>query len=225
MGSVTVRPVTPAALVEGVVATVLAVGASGASGASGGRLRVVVDGDPSTRPDALADALVAPLEAAGRAVVRVAAALFWRPASQRFEHGREDVTALRDLWLDERALRREVLDPFGPGGTGEYLPSLRDPRTDRSTRSVRRPTPAGTVLVVDGSLLLGRALPFDVAIHLSTRPGTRSRVARDAPDVLPPWTLPAYVAYADEVDPERVAGVAVRYDDHRHPAVVERADA
>lgn len=217
---VTVRPVTPDALVAELVA---AVGDAWARASTEGRswLRVAVDGDPSTRPAELAERVVAPLRATGHAVARVRADRFWRAASLRLEHGREDPDAFLD-WLDADALRREVLDPLGPGGSGRYLPSLRDPVTDRSTREAAVEASAGTVLVLDGALLLGRGLPVDLTVHLATRAATRRRVAAAEPERLPAWTLPAYDAYAAHVSPERTADVVVRYDDPRHPALALR---
>ena len=64
----------------------------------------------------------------------VAAADFLRPASVRLEYGREDPDEFLDGWLDEAGLRREVLDPAGPDGTGRVLPRLWDAAADRAYR-------------------------------------------------------------------------------------------
>jgi hypothetical protein len=207
-----VEPVSEEVLVRRVVDTVLA--APGRPGA----LRVLVDGHPSTRPEALADALVDPLRAAGRPVARLHVADFWRAASLRLERGREDPDALLEDRIDVAGLNREVLDAVGPGGRGRYLPSLRDPVTDRATRAAYVEVEPGLVVVLDGSLALGRGLATDLAVHLALRAATigRRTVPADA------WTLPAYARYAAEVAPERVADVVVRVDDPRHPALVER---
>jgi hypothetical protein len=176
--------------------------------------RVAIDGAPAAGTAGLADAVAAALPALGRRALRVRAADFWRPASLRLEYGHEDTDAYYQLWLDTGALRREVLDPLGPGGTGQALPSLRDPVTDRSTRAGYVTLPPGGVLLLDGPLLLGQGLPLDLTVHLSlsraalerrTEPGER-------------WTLPAYDRYAREALPEETADVLVRADDPRHPA-------
>jgi hypothetical protein len=208
---VRVQPLTAAGVVDHVAALVSARPA-------GARLRLAVDGAPPTRPAELADALVDPLERAGRPVLRVSAGDFLRPASLRFEHGREDPDALLDDWLDSGALAREVLDPLGPGGTGRYLPSLWDPVRDRATRAPAVQAPEGAVLVLDGSLLLGRWLDLDLTVHLAVRPATLER--RTAPEDR--WSLPAYARYAEEAAPEETADVVVRVDDPRHPALVVR---
>jgi len=183
-----------------------------------GAVRLLVDGHPSTHPEALADALVAPLRAAGRPVARVRVEDFWRPASLRLERGREDPDALLDEWIDVAGLNREVLDSVGPGGAGRYLPSLRDPATSRSTRAPYVPAEPGLVVVLDGALSLGRGLSTDLAVHLALREATLAR--RTAPQDA--WTLAAYARYAREVRPEEVADVVARVDDARHPALVVR---
>ena len=124
-----VEPLSPDALVARLVAAVLDVAPAG----PGGWTRVLLDGAPSTRPGDLADALVDPLRASGRPVVRVHAGDFLRPASVRLEHGRHDADALLDDWLDEGAVRREVLAPLGPGGSGRCAG-----RTGESCRSQAR---------------------------------------------------------------------------------------
>jgi hypothetical protein len=180
----------------------------------GAALRVAVDGPEVAAPVALAEALVPPLRLSGRVPDVIDARLFWHNASVRLEHGREDVESY-PRWLDDGALRREVLDPLGPGGSGRYLPSLRDPETNRSTRAARVTAGPGTVVIVAGELLLGRGLPFDVTIHLAVSASARRRrTARDAA-----WTLPAFERYDAEVGPVTAADVVLRLDDPRHPAI------
>jgi hypothetical protein len=177
-----------------------------------GVVRVAVDGPPCALPDAFAAALTEPLRALGRPVAQVRASWFWRDASLRFEHGREDVESYRS-WLDADALRREVLDAAVDAGV--YLPSLRDPDSNRSTREAPRPVEDGLVLIVDGSLLLGRELPFDRTIHLAMSPAARARhtSAEQA------WTLPAFDAYDRDMRPADIADLVIKLDDPRHPAV------
>jgi len=212
---VRVRPVTPQGVVDHVVERVL--GALAERGPDA-RLRVAVDGAPVTRPDVLADGLVAPLRAAGRPVLTVHAGDFLRPASLRFERGRQDPRALYDDWLDVAAIAREVVDPLGADGSGRYLPSLWDPVRDRATRAPAVAAPPGAVLVLDGSLLLGRWLDLDLTVHLAVRPATLERRTAAAEH----WTLPAYDRYDADVGPEGVADVVVRVDDPARPALVVR---
>ncbi len=178
-------------------------------------LRVAVDGHPAAGAGALADSLVDPLRLLGRPVLRVGSRWFLRPASVRLERGRADPDAFYDDRLDVAALRREVLDPLGPGGSRRYLPSLWDPVADRATRAGYEEAPDRAVLVLDGTLLLGHGLPFDLVVHLRLSAGARERRA----DPAERWALPAYVRYEQEVDPEGAADVLIRVDDPRRPAL------
>src|SRR6185312_11594355 len=97
------------------------------------RLRVAIDGAPAAAPEKLAEALVDPLRVRSRPAIRIAIDDFLRPASVRLEYGRTNPDAFYSGWLDEAALRREVLDPAGPGGSGRIVSRLWDVRTDRAT--------------------------------------------------------------------------------------------
>ncbi|PWU59268.1 uridine kinase, partial [Micromonospora globispora] len=162
-------------------------------------------------------ALVDPLRAAGRPVLHVQAADFLRPASVRLEHGRRNPDAYYEGWVDDAGLRREVLDPAGPDGSGRLLPSLWDAATDRASRADYVELPPGGVVLVSGSLLLGGGLPFDVTVHLELSPAALAR--RTDPELR--WTLPAFARYADEVAPASFADVVIRADDPRRPALLE----
>ena len=181
-------------------------------------LRVLIDGHPSTGTGLLADSLVEPLRAAGRPVARVRVEDFLRPASLRLEMGRRDPDSLLDAWIDVAGLNREVLTAVGPEGQGRYLPTLRDPVTDRATRAAYVDAPPGLVLLLDGSLAMGRWLDLDLVVHLSLRSSTITRRTSDQDR----WTLDAYERYREEVEPEVTADVVVRVDDARRPAVVTR---
>lgn len=181
------------------------------------RLRVLVDAAPAAAPSALADALVDPLRLRGRAVLRVSAKDFLRPASLRFEHGRTDPDSYFEDWLDVNGLAREVLDPAAPDGSGSVLPSLWNPDTDRASRASYVDVPVNGIVLLDGALLLGRWLPFDLTVHLDLSPAALRR--RTPPD--DHWTLPAFDRYRAEVSPGEAADVVVKMDDPRHPAIIE----
>lgn len=207
---VRVRPVSEAALVAH-VADLLA------ARDPGRWLRVAVDGAPATRPELLAEALVDPLRVRGRPARHVPAGGFLRPASLRLEYGRTNPDAFYTGWLDEAGLRREVLDPLAPGGTGRILPSLWDAERDRASRAGYLDLPPGAVVLVSGALLLGGVLEFDVAVHLAASAAALGR--RTPPEQR--WTLPAFGRYRAEVAPEQLADVVVRVEDPRRPALVE----
>ncbi|WP_371615328.1 uridine kinase [Streptomyces sp. NBC_00454] len=176
--------------------------------------RVCVDGAPAARTGVLAEELAGALRLRGSAVQVVAAEGFLRPASLRFEFGREDVDSYLGGWYDTAALWREVFGPTDPGGTGRVLPDLWDPVTDRATRSPYVELPPGGVLIVHGPLLLGHWFPFDLSVHISLSPGALARRTEESAR----WTLPAFARYEAETGPAALADVLVRADDPRHPA-------
>ena len=201
-----VTPVTPGLLVAEITELVAA---------RSGRVRLAVDGPPPTKPRALADAVAIELRARGRATVVVDTADYLRPASLRFELGRTDPDMFLDGWLDVGGLRREVLEPAAPGGSGRVLPRLWDARTDRAHRDAYVDLPADGVVVLAGALLLGRGLPVDLAVHLRMN---GKALARRLPED-ERWTLPAYARYATENRPEKIADLLVLADHSDRPAV------
>ncbi|TLW91021.1 uridine kinase [Saccharomonospora piscinae] len=206
------RPITVERLVDELADRVAAL-------AAGRRwTRVLVDGaDGAAGAGSLADALVDPVRVRGHEVLRVAASDFLRPASLRLERGRTDPDSRYDDWLDVAALRREVLTPVEPSGTGMVLPALWDAGRDRAFRRSRTPLADGGVVLLDGELLLGRRLPAELSVHLWLSPGAlRRRVPEDTR-----WALPAYARYEREVRPATTADVVVRVDDPRRPALRE----
>jgi uridine kinase len=203
-----VRPVQPALLAAELVATIMQ---------RDGSVRVGVDGPPTAGPADLARAVVEALRTLGRFAVHVPADGFYRAASLRLERGRTNPDAFYEDWFDLGALSREVLDPLAPGGTGQVLPSLWNPATDRATRARYITVPAGGVVVVSGPLLLGTGLDLDLTVHLAQ---STAALARRLPEDWQ-WTIPAYERYAAEVMPELIADFVVRADDPAHPAIVE----
>ncbi|MFI5935479.1 uridine kinase [Actinoplanes sp. NPDC051494] len=181
-----------------------------------GRVRVAVDGAAAADPGSLADALVGPLRVLGRPCVRVSSEDFLRPASVRLEFGRTNPDSYYAGWLDEPGLRREVLDPAGPGGSGRVVTRLWDAAADRAAREPYRELAPNAVVIVSGPLLLGAGLPFDLTVHLELSAGALAR--RTGPEQR--WTLPALARYAGEVGPAAFADVVVRMDDPRRPAMV-----
>ncbi|MEU9181195.1 uridine kinase [Streptomyces sp. NPDC048550] len=176
--------------------------------------RVGIDGAPAAGTGVLAGHLADALRLRSRPVLVVPAGGFLRPASLRFEFGREDVDSYLGGWYDTAALWREVFGPTDPGGTGRVLPDLWDPATDRATRSPYSELPPGGVVIVHGPLLLGHWFPFDLSVHIRLSPGALARRTEESAR----WTLPAFARYEAETDPAAQADAVVRADDPRHPA-------
>ncbi|MCN9239690.1 uridine kinase [Streptomyces sp. RY43-2] len=176
--------------------------------------RIAFDGAPAARPGDLARRVSDALRIRGRSSLVVDAEGFLRPASLRFEHGHRDPDAYYDGWLDASALWREVFGPLEPGGDGRVLPDLRDPLTDRATRSPYVQLPPGGLLLLHGPLLLRHWFPFDLSVHVRLSSGALRRHTPESEH----WTLPAFERYETETDPGATADVLIRADDPRHPA-------
>ncbi|MFG2331309.1 uridine kinase [Streptomyces sp. NPDC048604] len=175
-------------------------------------LKVGIDGAPAAPTGETAERIAHALRLRGRSVLVVGTDGFLRPASLRFEYGKQDPDAYYSGWFDTGALWREVFRPLEAGGTGRVLPDLWDPVKDRATRSPYAELPAGGVLVLHGPFLQGHWFPFDLTVHLRLSRGALARRTEDA------WTLPAFQRYEDEVAPADSADVVVRTDDPQHPA-------
>ncbi len=182
-------------------------------------LRVGVDAAVPADGALVADGVAQLATERAREVLRVDAEGFLRPRSVRLEHGADDPDAGYETWYDTAALLREVLDPLAPGGSGRWLPSLWDPARDRATRALRRAAAPGAVLVLTGPFLLRWELSgaFDVVVHLQTSPAA---VGRRVPAADRARVVGAWSRYVEEARPAERAGVLVRAEDPRRPALV-----
>lgn len=183
------------------------------------RFAVAIDAAPAAQPHELAAALIDPLRTRGRHAQHLRADDFLRPASLRLEPGRTNPDAYYEHWLDLAALRREVLDPLRPGGTGRILPSLWDPDRDRATRAGYIDLPVRAVVLLSGALLLGAGLRFDYVVHIHLSPAALTRRTPTEAH----WTLPAFARYSAEVDPRHLADVVILADHPDRPAILERS--
>ncbi|WP_461024682.1 nucleoside/nucleotide kinase family protein [Thalassiella azotivora] len=180
---------------------------------------MAVDGAVESDTDLVADAVAAAVTSLGRPVARVRTADWLRPRSVRLEHGPADPDTGYERWVDHLALRREVLDPLGPDGSGRWLRTFWDPVTDRSTREQPQNAVPGTVLVVSGPFLLRweTADAFDLSVHLEVSPAALAR-RLDGADLA--RATGAWARYTEETWPASRADVRVRFDRPAHPAVV-----
>lgn len=193
----------------------LARGAEDLEAADGGPWpKIAVDGAPAAPTGELAASVAEALRTRGRSAHVVGTQGFLRPASLRYEYGKQDPDSYYDTWFDTGALWREVFGPLEAGGSGRVLPDLWDPVTDRATRSPYQQLPENSVLIVHGPLLLGHWFPFDLSVHLQLSPGALERRT----DVGERWTLPAFRRYEEEVDPAAGADAVVRADHPDHLA-------
>jgi hypothetical protein len=200
-------PVTPARLVEDLAAWMVTV--------DNVHPRIGIDSVAEAGSADLADAVADRIRATGRPVIRISTSWWWRPASLRLELGRTDIDMLLYGWVDTAALRRELLEPLGPDGSGRYLSRLRDPGTDRSIRTERAAAPPRAVVILDGPFLLAQELGLDAVVHLQVSGPRLSRV-------LPAdrqWWGEAFDRYRRAENPVEVADVVISYDHPATPAI------
>jgi hypothetical protein len=196
-------------------------GAAADAAREGRAVRVGIEGPVAADTEALADGVAAELDARAVPVARVRGQEFLRARSLRLERGADDPDTFLDGWYDLAALRREVLDPLGPGGSREWLPGLRDPVTDRPLRRPRVPAPPGAIAVVDAPFLARWEVAdaVDLLVHLDVSPAAR---ARRVPPSDQARVLPAWERYLEWFDPVSSAAFVVRYDGPGHPALLRR---
>jgi uridine kinase len=133
-----------------------------------GARRVGIDGVDGAGKTVFADELAEVLRASGQLVVRVSADGFHHPRAVRYRRGRDSP---QGFWLDSYdldRLRHDVLDPFGPGGSGRYRDAAHDVESDAAMNVAWRNAPEGAVLVLDGLFLHRDELvdAWDVSIFL-----------------------------------------------------------
>ncbi len=114
---------------------------------------VGIDGMDGAGRTTFADELAAELHRGGRHVVRVGVDGFHRPRDERYRRGRHSPEGFWADSYDYDALRREVLEPFAPGGSRRFRRAVRDVTTDTTLHLPRELGTDRTVLVVDGIFL------------------------------------------------------------------------
>lgn len=177
------EPLSPDVLVRRLATAVDAI--------SPGRVVVGFDGDESVGAADLADRVADALLSLNRPPIRVSTRWWWRAASVRLEYGKQDVESRLSGWVDVGSLRREVLDPLRPDGTGRHLTRLRDPERDRAVRDDYRLAPDNAVLLLDGPLLGTLDLELDLTVRIGVSAG---RLARALPENRQ-WELEAFTDY------------------------------
>ncbi len=196
-------------------------------------LRVAVDGRTACGKSTFAGALSASLAERGRNVLRTTIDGFHNQKTVRYTRGRLSAEGYYRDARDLAAIRRELLDPLGPGGTLLVRTATFDLDADAPLASDAFPVPSDTILIVDGTFLARPELSdaWDVHIFLHTsRETARARgVTRDRPasdtsgqieTVYDQRYLPAFELYLAEANPEARATILVVLDDFAAPRII-----
>jgi uridine kinase len=196
-------------------------------------VRVAVDGVDAAGKTSLADELVGPLTDRGRSVIRGSVDGFHRPRADRYRRGELSAEGYYHDAFDYPALRANLLDPLGPGGTGRYRTATFDFRTDQPRAEPFQRAAADAVLVFDGVFLLRPELSdaWDLRIFLDVPfPETlRRAVERDRAlfgsaaatrERYHRRYIPGQRLYFASVRPRQVADVVVDNHDAAAPRLV-----
>lgn len=204
----------------------------------GRRARVGIDGPDAAGKTTLADELRGVVAASGRPVIRASVDGFHNPASVRYRRGRDSAEGYYDDAFDYATLVTSLLEPLGPGGSGQYRRAAFDLESDRAIDSPLEVAPEDAILLFDGVFLhrpelvgywdfsiflevgfdvvLRRAEVRDVALRGSP-PAVRERYQRRY--------LPAQRSYFAACSPHRRASVVIRNADPANPCLAGSGEA
>jgi uridine kinase len=193
-------------------------------------LRVAIDGVDGAGKTTFADELAEVLEASGRGVIRTSVDGFHHPASVRYRLGRGSPEGFYRDSYDYGALKKVLLDPLSPGGSGRYRTAVHDVAAERPVTVPERQAEPGAVLLLDGIFLhrpelrnywdvsVWLEVPFEVSIPRGAGRGTGS------PD-LHAASNRRYVEgqklYLLEATPQRHATLVIDNNDLGAPLIVE----
>lgn len=193
-------------------------------------VRVGVDGPDAAGKSTLADELARALAGAARPVIRATIDNFHRPRAERYRRGPDSPEGYYEESYDHALLRRELLDPLGPGGTLRFRRRAYDHRADVPVDAGPEVARPDAILLFDGIFLRHPRLAgcWDLAVFLRIGPDEvlRRAVTRDAalfggPDGVRARYrrryLPAQALYTAREHPADRADVLIDNTDPAHP--------
>jgi uridine kinase len=196
-------------------------------------VRVAVDGIDAAGKTTLADDLAPLVAARGFPVVRASIDGFHRTRLERYRRGRDSAEGYFRDSFDLPVLRRELLDPLGPGGDREFRSAVFDEAADLPIHVPVRHADPDTVLLFDGVFLLRPELAecWEFAIFVDCAPevalqralqrnGNAGEAARDLERRYRTRYLPGQEQYLSECLPRERADLLVINDDPGRPVVV-----
>lgn len=198
-------------------------------------LRVAIDGPLASGKTTLADDLAEAVRAWAPAI-RAGLDGFHRPRAERYARGRRSALGYYEDARDYAAMRRALLDPLGPGGSGLYRASLFDLETDLPDEAPLVVADADAILIVEGTFLQRPEFDgaWDVAVFLDIDPelSLACGLSRDAAALGGPEAaaalyreryLPAWEMYAAACWPREKADVLIDHRDFGAPGIVRMA--
>ena len=188
-------------------------------------LRVAIDGPLASGKTSLAEELAA-AAACEAPVIRAGLDGFHRPRAERYARGRASALGYYEDARDYRAIRRELLDPLGPGGSCRYRTTVFDLAADMPLDAPPAVAARDAVLIVEGTFLQRQEFDgaWDVVVFLDVDPDTSLArgMARDA--VALGGSEPALALYSQRYMPARKLYVESREPCARADIVIDHHD-
>ncbi|KAJ3158679.1 hypothetical protein HDU86_002644 [Geranomyces michiganensis] len=155
--------------------------------------RIAIDGVDGAGKTHFRDELAIAINSISPATPLILASVdgFHNPRVTRYKHGRSSPVGFFENSYNYPALRRELLDPLGPHGSGLYRTAVFAVDTDEAIASLAVQAPRGAILLLDGLFLHRDELQgaFDYSIFLevdfnvSVPRGASRGVGYGSPDV------------------------------------------
>ncbi len=203
-----------AAVLEHVVAAVLAL-------PSRGPLRVAIDGVDGAGKTMFGDELRDRLVPSGRPVIRATVDGFHNPKPIRYRRGRGSPEGFYRDSYDYATLRRVLLDPLGPGGTGRFRRAVFDVDADVPVEAPEEQALPGSILLLDGIFLHRSELRscWDYSIFLRVE-WIRNHRLRHRPEPGQARYQEGQNIYFRECEPWTHARIVIDNDDLAAPFIV-----
>jgi uridine kinase len=203
-----------AAVLERVAAAVLA-------RPSRGPLRVAIDGVDGAGKTMFGDELRDRLVPSGRPVIRATVDGFHHPKAIRYRRGRGSPEGFYRDSYDYATLKRVLLDPLGPGGSGRFRRAVFDVDADVPVEAPEEQALPGSILLLDGIFLHRPELRscWDYSIFLRVE-WIRNHRLRERPEPGQPRYQEGQSIYFRECEPWTHARIVIDNDDLAAPFIV-----
>jgi len=194
-------------------------------------LRVAIDGVDGAGKTTFADGLAFALRKIGRPIIRASVDDFHNPRAVRYHRGKGSPEGFYLDSYDYTSLRRELLEPLGPLGSGRYRTKVFDHVMDVPIEAEIEQAAPGSVMLLDGIFLHRPELvdlwdmsmflhvPFEISIPrgASRGPGFGSS---DLNAVSNRRYIEAQRRYLRECEPERLATICIDNSDLDAPCII-----